>query len=72
MKYIVEAVEACDMRKAKSPAGMANAVEEGLNYLDELVGTADDEYEPCGKAYATATDSDSSPERACSRGARSR
>ena len=37
MKFLAAADEARDLRKAKSPSGMANAVEEGLNYLGALV-----------------------------------
>ena len=37
MKVLVAADETCDIRKAKSPSGMANAVEEGLSYLGALV-----------------------------------
>jgi len=67
-----QADEACDTRKAKSPSGMANAVEEGLNYLGALVGIAEDEYETYGNTYATETGSNSSPERSHSRSTRLR
>ena len=39
IKILAAADEARDIRKAKSPGGMANSVEEGLNYLRALVDT---------------------------------
>ena len=36
MKYISASDEARDLRKAKSPSRMANAVEEGLHYMGAL------------------------------------
>ena len=44
MKHLADADKALDIRKAKSPGGMANAVEEGLNYLGGLVGSQKEEH----------------------------
>ena len=62
MKHLAAANEACDLRKAKSPGGMANAVEEGLNYLGALV-SQNEETSTYGEAYAATSDSESSYEK---------
>ena len=59
MKHLVDSDEARDIRKAKFPSGMLNAVEEGLNYLGALVGSQKEECTTYGEASATAADSDS-------------
>ena len=62
MRYLAVANEARDLRKAKSPSGMANAVEEGLNCLGALVSQTD-KTSVYGEAYAATPDSDSSYEK---------
>ena len=62
MKRLAAADEARDLRKAKSPSGMANAVEEGLNYLGALV-SQNEETSTYGEAYAATSDSESSYEK---------
>jgi hypothetical protein len=63
MKFLVAADEARDLRKAKWPSGMANAVEEGLNYLGALVDSQHGDQSTYGEAYATTSDSESSAEK---------
>ena len=63
MKFLAAADEARDLRKAKSPSGMANAVEEGLSYLGALVDSQHGEQSTYGEAYATTSDSESSAEK---------
>ena len=58
MKVIAAADEAHDIRKAKSPSGMVNAVEEALNYLGALVDSHHGDQATHGEAYATTSDSD--------------
>ena len=62
MKFLAAADEARDIRKAKSPSGMANAAEEGLNYLGALVDSQHRDHSTYGEAYATTSDSESSAE----------
>ena len=50
--------KACDIRKVKSPSGMANAVEEGLSYLGALVDSQHGDQATYGEAYATTSDSE--------------
>jgi hypothetical protein len=59
MKVLDAADKACDICKAKSPSGMANAVEEGLNYLGALVDSQHVGHYVPGKAYATMSDIES-------------
>jgi len=59
MKHLAAADEARDLQKAKSPSGMANAVEEGLNYLGALV-SQNEETSTYGEAYTATSDSESS------------
>ena len=63
MKHLAEADETRDIRKAKSTSGMANAVEEGLNYLSVLVGSQSEDHSSYGEAYVTSMDIDLSTER---------
>ena len=63
MKFLAAADEARDLRKAKSPSGMTNAVEEGLNYIDALVDSSHRDQSTYGDAYAATSDSESSAEK---------
>ena len=56
MHHLAAADEAWDMQKAKLHSGMTNAVEEGLNYLGDLVGSQQEEASGYGEAYATTLD----------------
>jgi len=62
MKGLAAADKACYLQKAKSPSGMVNAVEEGLNYLGDLV-SQNEETSTFGEAYAKTSDSESSCEK---------
>ena len=63
MKFLAAADEAHDLCKEKSPSGMANAVEEGLNYLGALVDSHHGDQSTNVEAYATTSDSESSAEK---------
>ena len=62
MKYLAAADEERDLRKAKSPSGIANAVEEELNYLGALVSQNEDT-STYGEAYTATSDLESSCEK---------
>ena len=59
MKILAAADEARDIRNAKSPSGMVNADDEGLNYLGALVNSQHEDQSTYGEAYATTCDSES-------------
>ena len=62
MKFLAVA-EARDLCKAKSPSGIANAFEEGLNYLGALVDSPRGDQSTYGEAYATTSDSELSADK---------
>ena len=53
MKFLAVDDEARDLRKAKSPSSMVNAVEEGLNYLGALVDSPRGDQSTYGEASWT-------------------
>ena len=63
IKFLAAADAARDIRKAKSPSGMANAVEEGLNYLGALVDSQHGDQSTYDEAYTTTSDSKLSTEK---------
>ena len=63
MNLLAAADEARDIRKEKSPSGMVNAVEEGVNYLGSLVDSQHGDQSKYGKPYAMTSDSESSVEK---------
>ena len=63
MKVLAAANKFCDIHKEKSPNGMANAVEKGLNYLGALVDSQHGDQPTYVEAYATTSDSESSVEK---------
>ena len=63
MKVLATADEARNIQKEKLPSGIANAVEDGLNYLGALVDSHHGYQLTYGEAYATTSDSESSVEK---------
>ena len=67
MKVMVADDVSGGIRKAKSPSGMANTVEEGLSYLSALADSHHGDQATYGEAYATTSDSESSAEKSTRR-----
>ena len=63
MKFLAAVNEARNLRKAKSPSGMENAVKEVLNSLGALVDSQHGDQSTYGEAYATTSYSESSAEK---------